>query len=108
MDGAYCRAVAPTVYRSLLDDPRFLAELERIDIPGGSEIESLLRLEGDFEWVLPPPPAPRVYLPERHATATAKGRIVLGLAGVLLMMAIGGTVAALVFADRVAVILTRP
>ena len=96
-------------YHSLLDDPRFLADLDRIDVPGVPAMAYAVEEAGvEFEWVLPPPPPPEVVSAVYQPSAlAATGCIVLGLEGFLLMVGIGGAAAAFVFADRVAVILTR-
>ena len=93
---------------SLLDDPFFLAELDRVDLPThvpawdpGYAV--------DFEVEEP------AATPVRHSNVPdappvrdgwgAAGRILLGLAGFLLMMGVGAASAALVFSDRLALIL---
>ena len=82
---------------SLLDDPWFLDELDRIDLPVRRPL-----VEADDEnppqiWFTPD------VAPDRGEGAA--GRIVLGLAGFLLMMGLGAASAALVFSDRLALIL---
>jgi hypothetical protein len=90
--------VPRTRYSSLLDDPVFLAELEAIDVPGPPALDP-----PEWEWFAPAPPPP-----SHHASpAAAVARQALGLAGLLMMMGIGGAAAAYVFADRLAVILSR-
>jgi len=101
-------------YASLLDDPSFIADLERVDLPvrtpldkGADDVELLETKSGDLDDVvawckaLPGPVQPAG--PE-HERGSA-GRIVLGLAGFLVMMGIGAAAAAFVFADRVALLL---
>ena len=98
---------------SLLDDPFFLAELDRIDLPTRVSARKPPSVDDvdDVEDVK----VPRTRLAPRHHSGTTQGtdgtgsarRILLGLAGFLLMMGLGAASAALVFSDRVAVLLAR-
>ena len=91
----------PRARVSLLDDPEFLDELARIDLPESAP-------DFDLEppsFLMEPvgPSRPRRAPQARRAT----GRVVFGLLGFFVMMALGSAAAAFVFADRVAVILAR-
>ena len=86
-----------TSHASLLDDPTFLSALEQVEASGPPAVERPTSL-----WFVDPEPPSR-----RAATVRPIGQIVLGLAGFLVMMGIGGAAAAYVFADRVALILGR-
>jgi hypothetical protein len=92
---------------SLLDDPWFLDELDRIDLPMCSPaVEADAPMDGDRTDENPPQIwfTPDV-APERGDGSA--GRILLSLAGFLLMMGLGAASAALVFSDRVAALLSR-
>ena len=95
-------------YRSLLDDPRFRADLERIDVHGAPAMAyAVEQPDVELEWVLPQPPPPEVLAAMyQRSPLAATGRIILGVVGFFVMLGIGGAAAALVFADRVALILT--
>ena len=84
-------------YASLLDDPGFLADLERIEVSGPAAVERPTSL-----WFVEPAPAPPL-----ASAPWSIARVVIGAAGLFVMMSIGGAAAAYVFADRVALILAR-
>ena len=96
---------------SLLDDPRFLAALDRIDFAGAPAVERPIETdvvempEDDLE----PEPLPvrQPARPPAARRAASAARVALGVAGFLMMMGVGGAAAAFVFADRVALILHR-
>jgi hypothetical protein len=102
-------------YTSLLDDPRFLAELERIDIPiqpgarmpvvtAGDALAVLPDLV-DADWSSRHPKFISEAAPASPGWST--GRIVLASVGFLLMMGIGGAAATVVFHARVARMLAQ-
>src|ERR1700730_6590566 len=100
---------------SLLDDPRFLAELEQIDIPTrpGSR-RSVVPLDEasatapqvpDLAWW---PRQPKfICEPASAPGGWSTGGMVLAFVGFLLMMCVGGAAATLIFHSRVARILAR-
>jgi hypothetical protein len=96
---------------SLLDDPRFLPALDRVDLAGEPEVEPPIEndvadlREDDLE-PEPLPVRPPVRRPAARRAASV-ARVALGVAGFLMMMGVGGAAAAYVFADRVALILRR-
>ncbi len=89
--------MGPSGYASLLDNPAFLADLERIEVSGPAEVEP-----SASQWFVESAPA----RPTGGARASV-ARAALGVAGFIVMMGLGGAAAAYVFADRVAVILGR-
>jgi hypothetical protein len=99
----------------LLDDPRFLAELEQIDTPlppgsRGSDVRVSEALADpldvdDVEWQSREPEFVCEVAPA--SAGSSAGRIVLAFVAFLLMMCIGGAAATVVFHDRVALILAR-
>ena len=84
-------------YASLLEDPTFLADLERIEVSGPAAVE-----RPTSQWFVEPAPS----RPPDGARASI-GKAALGIAGFLVMMGLGGAAAAYVFADRVALILAH-
>lgn len=88
-------------YASLLDDPAFVSALEAVEVSGPPAVE-----RPTSQWFVESEPAPA---PATRVVESGRpiGQIVLGLAGFLVMMGIGGAAAAYVFADRVALILAR-
>jgi hypothetical protein len=102
-------------YTSLLDDPRFLAELEQIDIPTRpgarasvvrvGDVQAAIQDLVDAEWSSRHPEFICEASPASSGWST--GRIVLAFIGFLLMMGVGGAAATVVFHSRVARILAH-
>jgi hypothetical protein len=109
--------------RPLLDDPFFLAELERLDV--GLPLEEEW---GGVHWQREPPiseasddgrgprddagelwdserPGKTVAMATRSSRATRAGRMLLAIGGFVAMMLVGAAAAVVVFHDRVALIL---
>ena len=84
-------------YASLLDDPGFFADLERLEVSGPAAVERPTQ-----QWFVDSAPAS----PSVDARLSI-ARVVLAVAGFLVMVSLGGAAAAYVFADRVALILAR-
>ena len=105
----------PGRYTSLLDDPRFLAELEAIDIHPRLGLRASFVTVGDApaaapdlvdaEWSIGHPEFICEARPE--SSGWSIGRIALALIGFLLMMGVGGAAATIVFHSRVARILAH-
>jgi hypothetical protein len=98
--------------RELLDDPFFLAELEKVEIDDGTRYCSLPDV-GDgcvdddgrdgsagAEW-----PAAHPVFHDPRSEPIAVGRVVLAVGGFLMMMLVGAAAAAVLFHHRIALIL---
>jgi hypothetical protein len=101
--------VPRAAYASLLDDPRFVADLERVDFVGPPAVECSMALPVQESWNPDPEPvpAPSAQWAFRQERCPAIVRVAIGVAGFLMMMGVGGAAAAYVFADRIAMILGR-
>ena len=80
-----------------MDDPGFFADLERLEVSGPAAVE-----RPTSQWVVESAPTS----PSVDARLSI-ARVVLAVAGFLVMVSLGGAAAAYVFADRVALILAR-
>ena len=93
-------------FASLLDDPTFSFELDRIDLPIDSDLIQAERAqqaarERFAEGLGPAVDNDIVTDPDDEPADDVE----IGLAGFLVMMTVGGAAAAIVFADRVALLL---
>ena len=95
-------------FASLLDDPSFSFELDRIDLPIDGDLIQAERAQQAarerFAEDLGPAVENDIVMEPDDEPA---GDVELGLAGFLVMMTVGGAAAAIVFADRVALLLGK-
>jgi hypothetical protein len=100
-------------YASLLDDPFFAIELDQIDLPIDEELVAAVTAQEESRRRFAEQPEsaddnePIGDEPVDSAVASAAGAIALRVAGFVVMMTVGGAAAALVFADRVALLLAK-
>ena len=99
-------------HASLLDDPFFAIELDQIDLPVDEGLVAAVKAQEAarerFAQQLGPAVDNELVDDEVVGNeGSPAGAIALRLAGFLVMMTVGGAAAALVFADRVALLLGK-